>query len=191
MILTINICYVIMSSLKASEKGRETIKQARNRKGWKVEPYETRPLKEASKFLIRQHGDAEEWNADDPRWLRDLENLVRGVEKTQEINQIKIEIAKSPQGSLLERIERFIDSGEVLAKDISYGSWSRFASQTKNYRIKERAFKAYCEVLGLQWQEIADKETDRLNNSQAELSKKLQIPPSISPRLIEFWELPD
>ncbi|HEY9613705.1 ATP-binding protein, partial [Allocoleopsis sp.] len=83
--------------------------------------------------------------------------------------------AQSRQGSLLERIEQLIDAGEVLAKDISYGSWSRFASQTKFHAIKARAFKAYCQILGLNWEEIVDRES---------------VAPAISPPMGDEKELP-
>ena len=170
-----------MSSFRASEEGRKNIKQARDKKGWKVKPDEVRPLKEASKFLVQQHGRENDWNTDDPRWLRDLENLVR-VETPQDINRIKIRIAKSSEGSLLEQIEKLIDSGEVLAKDISYGSWSRFASRTKQHPIKDRAFKAYCQVLGLEWEKIAEHQAENLNGTQPRNDKKVQ---TSSPTLVE------
>lgn len=142
-------------TFKASEQGQAKIKQARVAKGWKVKAEDDTPLREASKFLIEQHAHKNHWNVNDSRWLRDFEQLFR-VEKHQNINQIKTIIAKSKQGSLVERIEQLIDTGEVFAKDISYGSWNRFASQRKLHAIKARAFQAYCQVLGLKWQEIVE-----------------------------------
>lgn len=145
-----------VETFRASEQGKARIKQAREAKGWKVREDNDTPLKEASKFLIQQHGLGNQWNVNDPRWLRDFEQLFR-VEKPKTINDIKTIIAKSKQGSLFERIEQLIESGEIFAKDISYGSWSRFASQRNLHRIKARAFKAYCQVLGLKWEEIAER----------------------------------
>ena len=178
-----------MSTLRASEQGQKQIKQARKNKGWTVKSDDPRPLKEASKFLVQQHGSENEWDANDQRWLRDLNSLVR-VETPQNINEIKIEIAKSPQGSLLERIEQLIDSGEIFAKDISYGSWSRFASQTKRHRIKERAFKAYCQVLGLEWQQIAENQTEQLSGTQQVNGKKPQTTAPNSLERLVYQNLP-
>src|SRR5919202_3053932 len=147
-----------IQTFKASELGRAKIRQAREERGWTVREEDNTPLKEASKFLMQQHAAANEWPVNDSRWLRDFEQLFR-VEKHQNLNEIRTSIAQSRLGSLLERIEQLIDTGEVLAKDISYGSWSRFASQTKFHAIKARAFKAYCQILGLNWEEIVDRES--------------------------------
>ena len=147
-----------IQTFKASEPGRAKIRQAREERGWTVREEDNTPLKEASKFLMQQHAAANEWPVNDSRWLRDFEQLFR-VEKHQNLNEIRTSIAQSRLGSLLERIEQLIDTGEVLAKDISYGSWSRFACQTKFHAIKARAFKAYCQILGLNWEEIVDRES--------------------------------
>lgn len=146
---------MVIATLKASEQGRAKIKQSREKRGWTVTEEEDTPLKEASKFLIRQHAAANGWEANDSRWLRDFKQLFR-VEQPQSIQKIQTSIAKSNQGSWLEQIEQRIESGEILAKGISYGTWSRFASQTRVEGINKRAFKAYCHILGLQWEEIAE-----------------------------------
>lgn len=147
-------------TLKASEQGRAKIKQAREKRGWTVTEEENTPLKEASQFLIRQHAATHEWEANDSRWLKNFKQLFR-VEKPQNIHEIQTLIARSNQGSWLKQIEQRIESGEILVKHISYGTWSRFASQKTVRGINERAFKAYCHILGLQWEEIAEH-----NNSQ-------------------------
>lgn len=144
-----------MGTLWPSEQGRATIKQAREARGWVVREEDTTPLKEASKFLIQQHAAKNGWCDNDPRWLRDFDRLFR-VEKHKPINELKTRLAQSRKGSLVERLEQLIDTGEIFVKDISYGSWSRFASQTRLHGIRARAFKAYCHVLGLNWEEIAN-----------------------------------
>jgi hypothetical protein len=156
-----------VSTFQASLAGQVKIKQAREEKGWTVREEDYTPLKEASKFLIRQHGAANEWGANDPQWLKDFARLFR-VEKHRTIDEIKTRILRTRQGSLLERIEQLIETGEIFAKDISYGSWNRFASQKKLHRIKVRPFKAYCQVLGLNWEEIIDCTcNERSHNTEA------------------------
>ncbi|HEY9834584.1 MAG TPA: ATP-binding protein [Stenomitos sp.] len=144
-----------ISTLKASEQGRAKIKQAREKRGWTVTEEDDTPLKEASKFLIRQHAIANEWEANDSRWLSDFKRFLR-VENPQNIHEIQTTMAQSNQSSFLEQIEQRVETGEILVKGISYGTWSRFASQTAVDGINERAFKAYCHVLGLSWEEIAE-----------------------------------
>ncbi len=144
-----------IKTLRASLAGQAKIQHARQQKGWKVTQEDNTPLKEASIFLMKQHAAANEWDANDSRWLRDFEQLFR-VEEPATVNEIKTRIAKSKQGSLLERIQELIDLGEVFARDISYGTWSRFASQKRSHRLKEHTFKAYCQVLALNWEEIAE-----------------------------------
>ena len=85
-------------TLKASEQGRAKIKQAREKRGWTVTEEDNTPLKEASKFLIRQHEVANQWEANDSRWLRDFKRLFR-VEKHQNIHEIQTLIARSHKGS--------------------------------------------------------------------------------------------
>ncbi|MFB2978448.1 NB-ARC domain-containing protein [Microseira sp. BLCC-F43] len=144
-----------MIGLKASKQGQVKIKQARETRGWTVRYEDTTPLKEASKVLIEQHRMGNNWNPNDSRWLRDWEKLFR-VEQNRDINAIKLKVLQSQQGSILERIENLIDAGEILAKDISYGTWSRFACLTTRHAIKARSFKAYCQILELDWQEIVE-----------------------------------
>ncbi|MGA9378583.1 MAG: NB-ARC domain-containing protein, partial [Phormidium sp.] len=142
-------------TLKASAQGQAKIKQAREKKRWMIRYDDITPLREASKFLIRQHGRENNWNDNDLSWIQNLENLLR-VERNQDINAIKRKILQSNQGSILERIEQLINNGEIFAKDISYGSWSRFCAANKRQAIKARAFKAYCHILDLDWQEVAE-----------------------------------
>ena len=167
-----------MGTLWPSERGRATIKQAREARGWVVREEDTTPLKEASKFLIQQHAAKNGWCGNDLRWLRDFDRLFR-VEKHKPINDIKTRLAQSRKASLVERLEQLIDTGEIFVKDISYGSWSRFASQTRLHGIRARAFKAYCHVLGLNWQEIADfTDTQELEKTQAKKAEQLQTQPT-------------
>ncbi|MGK7926405.1 MAG: NB-ARC domain-containing protein [Spirulina sp.] len=144
-----------MASLRASEEGQAKITEARNRKGWRIKAEDTRPLKEASKLLLQRHGQANGWEENDLKWLRDLEKILR-IDKEQ-VNELKLDIAKAKNGSVRDRIEQTIEEDEIFAKDISYGSWSRFAGR-KRQGIKAHTFKVYCEVLGLSWEEIADRE---------------------------------
>jgi hypothetical protein len=185
--------------LRVSERGRATIKQAIEKRGWTVKEEDSRPLKEASKFLVQQQAVTNQWHANDPRWLKDFELLFR-VEQDQDINKIKTIIAKSKQGSLVARIEQLIEAGDVFAKDISYGTWSRFASQKKSHRINIRAIQAYCYSLGLNWQEIVDRnETQTVEESTAQVNTALPTPttpvletppPSSSARSHPYHNLP-
>jgi LuxR family glucitol operon transcriptional activator len=163
-----------IQSFRASEQGRAKIRKAREKKGWAVREEDNTPLKEASKVLIKQHAAVNEWQVNDLRWLLDFEKLFR-VEKHKDINQIKTIVAKSKQGSLFERIEQLIEAGEIFAKDISYGSWNRFASQKKIHAIKANAFKAYCKILELNWQEIIEiSRHQEFEGNEEELANPLQ-----------------
>jgi WD40 repeat protein len=148
------------STLRASEQGQIKIKQARDKKRWTVREDDTTPLKEASKLLVEQHRSGNNWDTNDRRWLRDWDKLFR-VDRHQDLEAIKrkvlqCKVVTSKRASHLEQIEMLIDDGEILVKDISYGSWSRFACLTKRHEIKARAFKAYCQILDLDWQDIAE-----------------------------------
>ncbi|HEY9602145.1 MAG TPA: hypothetical protein V6C85_11080, partial [Allocoleopsis sp.] len=171
-----------MPSFRVSEQGQAKIKQAMTAKGWTVKEEDSRPLKEASKFLVQQHATVNQWTVNDPKWLKDFEQLFR-VEQHQDINHIKTLIARYKQGSLVERIEQLIEAGDVFAKTISYGTWSRFASQRRREPIRERAFKAYCHILNLNWQEIIDRnETQSVEGSKAQPNRTSPTPTTADSR---------
>lgn len=142
-----------VKTLKASLVGKQKIKQAREHKGWTVSSEDTRPLREASKFLVKQHAQNQGWDDNDEKWLRDFEYLFQ-IESVPAVNELKTIIFKSKQSSFLETIIQLIDTDQILVKNISYGTWNRFASQTKGDGVKEVAFKAYCHILGLDWKQI-------------------------------------
>ncbi|MDQ2098716.1 MAG: tetratricopeptide repeat protein [Tychonema bourrellyi B0820] len=144
-------------TLRASEQGHRQIQQARNanQKKWVAKEDNFTPLIEASQWLINQYAEAKGWNANDPRWVRNFEQFLR-VEKHQDINEIKKKIIQSQQGSLFEILTKLIDEGTAFAHGISYRTWSNFAAPKKCLGINAPAFKAYCHVLGLNWQEIAE-----------------------------------
>lgn len=161
-------------TFRASLAGQARIQQAREKKGWMIKAEDNTPLKEASLFLIKQYAAENEWDVNDTRWLKNFHQLFR-VDKSTTINDIRAKIAKSRQGSLVEKIEQFIESGEVFVQHISHGTWSRFAAQGKLHKVNRRAFKAYCQVLGLNWQEIVEpSEVENFERNGTHTSNVLQ-----------------
>ncbi|MEX0270120.1 NB-ARC domain-containing protein [Leptolyngbyaceae cyanobacterium UHCC 1019] len=142
-------------SLRASKQGQEKIHEARTQRGWKIDENEDSPLQAASKWILRQHQQRNHWDDDDPRWLSKLDTLLNRSSKSA--LQIRQNILRIKSGSLIERIEQQIETGELLAKGISYGTWKRFAAAQPD-RIKATAFKAYCQVLALEWKQIAEQQ---------------------------------
>ncbi|WP_017719549.1 DUF1822 family protein [Kamptonema formosum] len=79
--------------------------------------------------------------------------------------QTKIKQAREEKGwtvdsyKWLEEASKVLDpnwpGGEYFAEGISYGTWRRFL--TAKNPINAPAFKAYCQVLGLNWEEIVEK----------------------------------
>lgn len=171
-------------TLRASEQGQKEIDQARKQKGWNADAQEDRPLKEATKWILRQHQQRNQWTDNDPRWSRELDKLLKGVSGIK-IDQIRQEVLQMKHGSLLERIEQRIDAGDLLAKGVSYGTWSRFAA-THPQTIKATAFKAYCQVLGLEWEQIAE----RQEQDPPEPPTPIPIPPSVPPQILHNLPAP-
>jgi transcriptional regulator with XRE-family HTH domain len=77
--------------------------------------------------IIKQARIAKGWSVDDFRWIESASEVLG--------------VSWQEQG--------------VLAVGISEGTWKRFLAG-KN-PINAQAFKAYCQVLGLNWQEVAEK----------------------------------
>lgn len=75
---------------------------------------------------IKQARNDKGWNVDNPKWLEEA-SAVLGVNW---------------------------EAVGYLAEGISEGTWKRFLAGKRP--IKTQAFKAYCQVLGLNWQEIND-----------------------------------
>ncbi|MBP0018006.1 MAG: ATP-binding protein, partial [Cyanobacteria bacterium SBLK] len=150
-----------MASLRSSEEGQAKITKARKGKGWLIKAEDTRPLRAASKLLVRRYGRENELEENDPQWVKDLDKFLRI--DTEQVNDFKVSIAKAKKISIRDRIEQIIEEEDIFAKDISYGSWSRFAGR-KRHSIKERAFQVYCQILGLTWEEIAEKNIEKETN---------------------------
>lgn len=143
-----------MQSLCATHQGQVAIKQAIERKGWTVQEGDIRPLTVASWVLVRDRARENGWSANDPRWLKEFEYFLR-VEQGQTPSEIKKKLVQSQQDSLQDAIQVAIEQGEIFAKGVSFGSWQRF---TSGQRVNAPAFKAYCQVLGLDWQAVFEGE---------------------------------
>jgi transcriptional regulator with XRE-family HTH domain len=76
---------------------------------------------------IKQARKEKGWNVDDPSWLEEASRVL---------------------GTNWE-------AAGYLAEGISEGTWKRFLAGKRP--IKAEAFRAYSEVLGLNWQEISDR----------------------------------
>ncbi|MEA5472450.1 NB-ARC domain-containing protein [Spirulina sp. 06S082] len=163
-----------MASLKASGEGQAKITEARKKRGWRINATNTKPLKEASKVLLHRYGQENGWEDNDPQWLKELEKILR-IGKKQDASEIRREIIRARRGSFRDRIEVFIEDAEIFAKDISYGSWSRFAG-SKIQPIKERAFQAYCQILDLSWEEVVDREPSPPSHNVKRSQHNLPVP---------------
>ena len=151
--------------IRVSATGKLKILEARNKKGWKISQDDPRSLQAASLYIIREYAkinqikecDRETALRDRISWSRHLETIFKFKKDNnrRKIEQTKIELIEST-ASCIETIEKLIYEEEIYPAGISYGTWTRFCSQTKQEAIGETAFKAYCHVLGLNWQEIGE-----------------------------------
>jgi WD40 repeat protein len=78
------------------------------------------------------------------------------------------------------------EEDSVLALGISPGTWKRFLAG--KFPINTEAFKAYCQVLELNWEEVVDRPEDTIITNQ-ELS--IQNPKSQIPNRHDWGEAPD
>ncbi|NJM17962.1 MAG: hypothetical protein HC907_04160 [Richelia sp. SM1_7_0] len=107
------------ATLKASERGKMLIQQARAKKGWIID--DERWLEEASKKIEPERGWDAMWNT--------------------QLNGIR-----------------------TYADNISLASWKRFLQG--KVRINANAFKAFCKVLDLNWEDVVE---ENLINSNINL----------------------
>jgi hypothetical protein len=148
---------------RVSLSGQRLIQEAKNQKGWKISEDDPRPLQEASRFLLIQYAKTNNIKENDRmRWRRDFD-LIFGRKKTankKAIEEIKQQLIRSQENSCLKILDKLIEEEEIYPTGISYGTWKRFASQSKREAILENAFKAYCHILELDWQEIIEPEAE-------------------------------
>jgi hypothetical protein len=88
--------------------------------------------------------------------------------------QTKIKQAREEKGwtvdsyKWLEEASKVLDpnwpGGEYFAEGISYGTWKRFL--TAKNPINAPAFKAYCQVLGLNWEDVRENQPQRSEQNQ-------------------------
>lgn len=103
---------------------------------------------------IKQARKERGWTVDDSRWLI-AASQVLGPERNWE-------------------------EGGPFAVGISDGTWGRFRTGRKP--IKERAFKTYCQILGLPWEEIVDRSST---------SDSIQNPTSNTKNPADWGDAPD
>ncbi len=104
-------------------------------------------LKASSRGLakIKQARKEKGWTVYDPRWLEDASTIL-GVS--------------------------WAESG-ILADGVSEGTWKRFLSG--KYAINCQAFKAYCQVLELDWQEIIEKQNFPKNSCRQDWGEAMDV----------------
>jgi len=155
---------MVRPTLTASKLGQEKIREAIEVKKWKVNMNDTRPLLEASLKYIEQYQAGNKLLDNDTKWLANFEKIFYCVgdkklnqeEKNINITEIKTKIIKSSGSNFLENIKEYIRSGKIYVHDISGGTWVKFAKKSKIERVNETAFKLYCDILDLDWREIAE-----------------------------------
>ena len=159
-----------MASLKASEEGKKQIESALKKKEW-TKCENSQAIQEASRWIVLSYFREKEWTEKTQLNRRQLERC-----KLFDKNFIdKIFLAYTSTTS--KKIESEIE--ELKVKGISYGTWNHFY---RKLPIKTRAFKAYCEVLGLNWEEIKEDppqsklkkniDTERLSCRESEVSNR-------------------
>jgi transcriptional regulator with XRE-family HTH domain len=92
---------------------------------------------EAGLARIRQARAERGWTIDNPRWLVEASRVLKPEDTWDEYQSF-------------------------FADGISHSTWGRFLSGKQ--RIKPDAFKAYCQILGLPWEEIVDRHNNSPNS---------------------------
>lgn len=92
---------------------------------------------EAGLARIKQARGERGWTIDNPRWLVEASRVLK-------------------PNDIWDEYQSFFADG------ISHSTWGRFLSGKQ--RIKPDAFKAYCQILGLPWEEIVDRNNTSPNS---------------------------
>lgn len=134
------------STIKASEEGKSQIDLALTNKRW-ARGEDSEAIRQASLLLVLPYLHEKKWTSEKPLDRQKLKSsqlfTQNSLDKIFSVYQVTNYI----------KIESDIQSGELTAKGISYRTWNSFLYKKP---IKIKAFKAYCEVLGLNWEEIKE-----------------------------------
>jgi len=84
---------------------------------------------ELGKAKIQQARNERGWNVDDTKWLFEASKVLEPDKNWEDL--------------------------EPFADGISLGTWKAFLYQMRG--IRPQAFKAYCQVLGLNWEEVVER----------------------------------
>ncbi|MGQ4649341.1 NB-ARC domain-containing protein [Lyngbya aestuarii] len=108
--------------------------------------------------------------------------------KASRLGIVRIKQARNEKGwgwSIQEDDSCFIETSRLLEPDktwlaggpyangVSEGTWKRFLAGRQ--AINAGVFKAYCEVLELDWQEIVDRRSAKITNNQQDWGKAIDI----------------
>ncbi|MEG4418608.1 ATP-binding protein [Microcoleus sp. LAD1_D5] len=148
------------STIKASEEKKSQIDRALTNKGW-TRGENSEAIREATRYLVLSYLREKEWTHETKLNRQQLERCKLFDKKSLD------KIFRNFLATTYKKIQPEIESGELKAQGISYGTFSHFLSSKP---INTRAFKAYCEVLGLNWEEIKEypPQSERKNNIDTE-----------------------
>lgn len=162
-------------AISNSQAARVKIRKALEVKGWTITEKDTRPLVAACLKYVEQYQATHQLADGDLRWLKDFEHIFRTSgskeEREKQLQEVKNRIVKCSGLTLLETIKSFIESGEISVKNISYGTWERFHS---GEAITKKIFKIYCEILGEDWEDIAENFNSQVNFANDKIGENQQ-----------------
>ncbi len=147
-------------TLKASEEGKTKIDTALSYKGWNKGGL-SEAIPAASLLLVLPYLGEKNWTGEKPLDRQKLKSSQLFTKNSLD------KIFYAYQVTNYTKIESDIQCGELTAKGISYGTWNSFLYKKP---INTKAFKAYCKVLGLNWEEIKEDppQSDRKKSIETE-----------------------
>lgn len=184
--------------LHVSEAGKALINDVLIRRGWKRSTSEMRPVILASKYAMRSYAKANGWSDNEPSWIKDLFKLFnyysvedRRSERKRQEEDLKRELCKDESPSLVEKIEKEIESERLTWKEISPTQWKRFASQKNIHApgFSQTAFEAFCAALELEAKDVAEEEIDEFSTRKIPSRLKNRKPTNCllpNPECIDF-----
>jgi hypothetical protein len=155
---------------QASLSGLELIQKARQKKGWTItENFEI--LVAASLCFLEDFQKEKGYSDQAIQWKEELKNIFTLTKNSPEtykaeFNNLQKKFLKLTQHSLShkEMIKIFIEENHFYLKGISYQTWKRF---NQGKPVNKPAFKAYCAILGLDWQEVVHSEFEMIDLKEA------------------------
>ncbi len=148
-----------MVKIKVAEDEIDNIRQAIRDQGWNIDRNTTEVLPEANRYQFQKILRQENINCESTIQIGDLTNLFRiKVFTSESENKLRAYIDKQNGKTevAIKDFYEFFDTNEIRIKNFTHRSYMNFLNCKE---IEKEVFIAFCQVIGINWKSVVDKDS--------------------------------